>query len=93
MKSRLKYDEIKEKYHDKFRIYPHLEPDDDCIEIRFNDENDNEFYFYVYGKWHPRKREIEYDLEEFEDELNEALLKIKQKRLKKKLRKIKKDFK
>lgn len=91
--NKLNYDEIIEKYDDKFRIDVTLDHHrDDYTDLLFYDKNDGEFYFYVYGKSHPGKSEIECDLEEFEHELNEAILKIKKKRLKKKFRQIKKDF-
>ena len=94
MKNRLSYDDIMEKYKDKFYIAVELDqPDGECIALHFYDSDDNELYFYVYGKWHPRKREIEYDLEDYNNEINKALLARKQKQLKKKLKQIKKDFK
>ena len=93
MKNRLSYDEIMNKYKDKFYIHSELEEVGGYISLYFHDKDDDTgYYFVIYGRWYSRKREIEYDETEFNKQINAAILKIKQKRLKKKLRQIKKDF-
>lgn len=95
MNNRINLDDILEKYEHDFFMMPELEqPDGKYISVSFYDyyHPGGKIYFEVYGKWHPRKREIEYDESVLNSQVNNAILKIKQKRMKNKLRQIKKDF-
>ena len=49
-------------------------------------------YFAVIGRWHPKKREIDYDIEQFNKELKWARQQMRQNRMKRKMYRIKKDF-
>lgn len=93
MKNRISYDYIMDTYGNTFYIDSELEePDGKYISLYFNDENDFELYFDMYCKWHPKEREIEYDINVFNGQINSALLKLKQKRLNNKIEQIQKDF-
>lgn len=96
---KLNYDKLIETYHGKeFWLEPHFDTDCDghrTIHLYFKDiKNMNVQYFWISGRWHPKKREIDYDWDEiqFNKELNWARQTMRRNRMKRKLYRIKKDF-
>lgn len=96
---KLNYDKIIDTYHKK-EFYIDVQFDKDCdrhiiMRLYFKDiKNNNVDYFHISGRWHPKKREIDYDFDEtqFNKELNWARQTMRRNRMKRKLYRIKKDF-
>lgn len=96
---KLNYDKIIDTYHEK-EFYIEEQFDKDCdghimIILHFKDiKNMNVDYFWISGRWHPKKREIDYDFDEtqFNKQLNWARQTMRRNRMKRKLYRIKKDF-
>lgn len=96
---KLNYDKLIEEYHEK-EFYLEAEFDKDCdghriIRLHFKDiKNKNVDYFWVSGRWHHKKREIDYhfDIEHLNKELNWARQQMRRNRMKRKMYRIKKDF-
>lgn len=96
---KLNYDKLMETYHEKeFCIVPKFDRDCDghrTIHLYFKDiKNMNVEYFWISGRWHPKKREIDYDWDEtqFNKELKWARQTMRRNRMRKKMYRIKKDF-
>ena len=92
--NRINLDDINDKYGDIFDVDDVIYdmPDGKYIELTFFYKNKPKLFFDVWAKWHPRKRDFEYDLTVFNKQINAAILKIKQNKLKRRLKQIKKDF-
>lgn len=92
--NRINLDDMIDNYGDIFDVDEVIYPmkDGKYIELTFFDRDEPKSYFDVWAKWHPRKRDFEYDLTVFNKQINAALLKMKQNKLKRKLKQIKKDF-
>ena len=92
--NRINLDDMIDNYGDIFDVDEVIYdmPDGKYIELNFFGKNEPKLFFDVWAKWHPRKRYFEYDLTVFNKQINAALLKMKQNKLKRKLKQIKKDF-
>lgn len=95
--NKLNYDKLIDTYYEKeFYIEEEFDKDWDghrMICLYFKDiKNMNVQYFAVIGRWHPKKREIDYDIEQFNKELKWARQQMRQNRMKRKMYRIKKDF-
>jgi len=94
---KLNYDKLIDTYYEKeFYIEEQFDKDWDghrTIHLYFKDiKNMNVQYFAVIGRWHPKKREIDYDIEQFNKQLKWARQQMRQNRIKRKMYRIKKDF-
>ena len=97
MNNRLNFDEILNTYEKEFYIKYNFRNDwegNKVIAFSFNDikNKNNVEYFYICTKWHPRKREIEYDENQFNLQIKLARQTMRRNRMKRKLYRIKKDF-
>ena len=97
MKNRINLDEIIDKYKTEFYIDTDVYNDDGhrMICIFFSDiknMNMNSTCFSIIGRWHYKKREIEYDETQFNKKIKYMRQRIKRNRMRRKLYRIKKDF-
>ncbi len=98
---KLNYDKIIDTYNEK-EFYIEFNFGWDCdrhrhriIYLHFKDiKNKNVEYFWISGRWHHKKREIDYDfdIEQFNKELKWARQQMRRNRMKRKMYRIKKDF-
>ena len=96
---KLNYDKLIETYHEK-EFYIETQFDKNyaghtMINLDFKDiKNKNVHYFSLRGRWHPKKREIDYDWDEthLNRELNWARQTMRRNRMRRKMYRIKKDF-
>ena len=96
---KLNFDKLIDTYHEKeFYLEPEIDKDCDghlMMCLYFKDiKNMNVQYFFITGRWHPKKREIDYDWDEtqFNKELNWARQTMRRNRMRRKMYRIKKDF-
>ena len=94
---KLNFDKIMDTYHEK-EFYVDFDFDKNyagqkMINLYFYDiKNMNVQYFCIFGRWHPKKREIEYPETQFNKEIYWARQQMRRNRMKRKLYRIKKDF-
>ena len=94
--NKLNYDEIYTYYEKEFYIEEEFDKDCDghrMIWLYFKDiKNMNVEYFFVMGRWHTKKRENDYDIEQFNKQIKWARQQMRRNRMKRKMYRIKKDF-
>lgn len=94
----ISYEEMNKLKEEFSIIFRKSDPSDKKWVISFGDpdpkESKEDIFFWVIATWHPRKKEFELvpSRAMFDVYLNDARLKFKKKKQKKRIKQIKKDF-